>query len=118
MQPMSTDLLNIDAMPQQSASHAKNRWAELVRRVRENGSVAITNHSKVEMVVVEATRYKEMTDQLQAARRRDQTMLDELTKRFDARLAVLQQPDAWDKLESMMRSDGKLDRPPRAGESF
>jgi prevent-host-death family protein len=115
---MIADLLDIDALPQQSASQVKNKWAELVRRVREVGSVAITNHSKVEMVVVEASRYREMTAQLEAMQRRRQAVLDDLSRRFDERLDKLQSSGLREKLDAVFEAGGKLRNPPKAGETF
>jgi prevent-host-death family protein len=115
---MIADLLDIDALPQQSASQVKNKWAELVRRVREVGSVAITNHSKVEMVVVEAGRYQEMTTQIETMQRRQQAVLDELSKRFDERLDKLQSPGFREKLDAVFEARGELRNRPKAGETF
>jgi len=115
---MIADLLDIDALPQQSASQVKNKWAELVLRVREVGSVAITNHSKVEMVVVEASRYKEMTAQLEAIQRRREAALDALSKRFDEQLEAMQSPDFREKIDAVFAAKGKLRNPPKAGETF
>jgi prevent-host-death family protein len=115
---MTVNPLDIDTMPRQSSTQLKNKWAELVRQVRQSGSIAITNHAKVEMVLVEAGQYREMTVQLDAKRRRDQAVLDELARRFDAELAVLQRPDLHDKIQAMFDADGTVKNRPRAGESF
>jgi prevent-host-death family protein len=115
---MIAELLDIDALPQQSASDVKNKWAELVRRVREVGSIAITNHSKIEMVVVEAGRYQEMTAQIEAVQRRRQAALDALSKRFDEQLEAMQSPDFREKLDAVFAAKGKLRNPPKAGETF
>lgn len=115
---MTVNPLDVDAMPRHSATQVKNKWAELARKVQQTGSVAITNHTKVEMVLVEVGHYQEMTAQIQALRQRDQAVLDELTRRFDAELAQLQQPDMRDKVEAVLSARGKLKNRPKAGATF
>jgi len=44
----------LDQLPRQNASQVKNRWGEVVRQVRQSGSVAITHHANVEMVLLDA----------------------------------------------------------------
>ena len=115
---MLTELPNIQELPRQNASQVKNKWADMVRLVRESGSVAVTNHSAVEMVLVDAKAYQRLTEEIQAMKAREQTALDELTNRFNARLAVLQQPDASRKLNALLDAKGAIKKRPKAGASY
>lgn len=115
---MITELPSIEELPRQNASQVKNKWADMVRLVRQSGSVAITNHSEVEMVLLDANTYQQLTDEIQALKAREQTALDELTSRFKARLAVLQQPDASQKMRALFDAKGKLAKRPKAGVSY
>jgi prevent-host-death family protein len=115
---MITELPNIQELPRQNASQVKNKWADLVRQVRQSGSVAVTNHSAVEMVLLDASTYQRLSEEIQALKAREQTALDELTSRFNARLAVLQQPDAAQKLKSLFDAKGVLTKRPKAGASY
>ncbi|WP_398493555.1 type II toxin-antitoxin system prevent-host-death family antitoxin [Variovorax sp.] len=108
----------LDQLPRQNASQVKNRWGEVVRQVRQSGSVAITNHANVEMVLLDAATYEQLTTDLQALRSREANVLEELGARFDARLAVLQQEDSAARLDGLFEARGKQRRRPRAGESF
>jgi len=45
-------------------------------------------------------------------------VLAALEQRFDAQLAVLQQPDVARKIASLFESKGKLNKPPKVGASF
>lgn len=108
----------LDQLPRQNASQVKNRWGEVVRQVRQSGSVAITHHANVEMVLLDAATYEQLTTDLQALRSREANVLEELGARFDARLAVLQQDDSAGKLDSLFEARGKQRQRPRAGESF
>lgn len=115
---MSAILRNLDELPRQNASHVKNRWGEVVRQVQESGSVAVTNHSNVEMVLLTAAAYNQLVEDAQASKAREQSVLDELGRRFDARLDVLQQPGAAQKAGGLFAAKGKLGRRPKAGETF
>jgi len=113
---MSSPLISIEDLPRQNASQVKNKWGEVVRQVRQNGSVAITNHSSVEMVLLDAATYQQLTESLAALQAREQSVLDELAERFDARLASLNQPDAAARVGALFESRGKLGaRRPKAG---
>lgn len=45
-------------------------------------------------------------------------LLEEISRRFDERLAVLQQPDFREKLDAVFNARGHLKNRPKAGESF
>jgi len=115
---MIIELPNIQELPRQNASQVKNKWADMVRLVHQTGSVAVTNHSAVEMVLLDAKTYQQLTEEIQALKVREQIALDELTNRFNARLAVLQQPDAGQKLNALLDAKGVLKKRPKAGASY
>ena len=115
---MITVLPELHELPQKNASQVKNKWGDVVRLVRQTGSVAITNHSTVEMVLVDASRYQELSDAWQAIKLREASALEELSGRFDARLATLQQPDAGLKVKALMEAKGTLKRRSKAGASY
>jgi len=115
---MITSLPALHDLPRQNASQVKNKWGDVVRQVRQSGSVAITNHAAVEMVLLDATTYQQLTEDLQTLNAREQSVLDELSGRFDSRLAVLQQPEAGERVADLFAARGKLARRPKAGASF
>ncbi|HSV61449.1 MAG TPA: type II toxin-antitoxin system prevent-host-death family antitoxin [Variovorax sp.] len=113
---MTAALPSIEELPRQNASQVKNKWGEVVRQVRQNGSVAITNHSAVEMVLLDAATYQQLTDSLQALQAREQSVLDDLAQRFDARLANLHHGDAAARVGALFDAKGKLGgKRPKAG---
>jgi len=112
------DLVQLADLPRHNTSMVRNKWGDIVRQVRQVGSVAITNHSKVEMVLVDAETYSHVTQALASLKAHEQTVLDDLAARFDARLAALQQPDAKDRLGALLASRGRLGQRPKAGASF
>jgi len=114
---MITQLPDLDALPRQNASQVKNKWAEVVRLVHESGSVAVTNNSTVEMVLLSAATYRQLVAQIMALNAREQAVLDELASRFESRLAALRQPGNNKKVKTLLAAKGKLKRRPKAGMS-
>jgi aminoglycoside N3'-acetyltransferase len=112
------ELLSLEKLPRQNASQVKNKWGDVVRLVRQSGSVAITNHAAVEMVLLDVTTYQQLAGEILALKAREQSVLDELTDRFNARLAVLQEPEAAQNVAAVFEAKGKLARRPKAGASF
>src|SRR5471032_2783325 len=90
----------IEALPRRNATQVKNKWSDLVRQVRASGSVAVTNHDQIEMVVVEAGTYREMTALVEGAEARREATLAELTAEFDRRLATFAAPDAHARMDA------------------
>jgi PHD/YefM family antitoxin component YafN of YafNO toxin-antitoxin module len=121
---MLTELRDIDELPRQKASQVKNKWGDVVRLVHQSGSVAITNHANIEMVLVDAEAYRELTRMAQAMKERNRATLEQLNERFSERLAVLQQPDAHDRLDSLLATRSRSprgkskDAAPKAGPAY
>jgi prevent-host-death family protein len=115
---MAAILPNLDELPRQNASQVKNRWGDVVRQVQKTGSLAVTNHSTVEMVLLTAATYNQLVEDAQALKAREQSVLDELGRRFDVRLGVLQQPEAAVQMGKLFAAKGKLGRRPKAGDTF
>jgi prevent-host-death family protein len=115
---MLAEVPKLDQLPRESASRVKNKWREVVREVREAGSVAVTNHSEVEMVLVDAATYEQLVARAAALKTRDESLLQQLNAQFDQRLAVLQEPRALNNVAAVFASKGKLARRPKAGSTF
>ncbi len=109
--------LNIHEMPHQSATQVKNKWGEVARQVIKSGSLAITNHANVEMVIIEASVYQELVDQLKSLKDKEHSDLEALTERFNQQLQALQAPNAQEKLVELLQIKGKSSRP-KAGASY
>ena len=108
----------VEDLPRRNATEVKNKWGDLVRQVRAHGSVAVTSHDKVEMVVVDVSRYREMAALVEGVERRHQAVLGELTAEFERRLAALKAPDAKSRLEDALASKGRVKPRPKAGTSY
>jgi prevent-host-death family protein len=115
---MLSDLPRIESLPQRNATQVKNKWGDLVREVRAAGSVAVTQHNKIEMVVVDAATYRKMAALADDARERRHAALAELSAEFDRRLAALKSPETRSRVEAVMAARGRTKRRPKAGVSF
>ena len=115
---MAIELRDLNDLPRQNATQVKNRWGDVVRLVRQSGSVAITHHANVEMVLLPAATYEQVTRELQVLKLQKQSQLDELAQRFEARLATLQHGAAPQQLQSLLDARGQLTRRPKAGAMF
>lgn len=116
---MQADLPELDQLRRQTTSDVKNKWREVVRGVREAGSVAITNHAEVELVLVDANTYRRLTEGAAALKARERSVLDQLACDFHSRLSALQLPDAARKVDAVFAGRGKLaKRRPKAGAGY
>lgn len=115
---MSAPLIALESLPSQKSSQVKNKWGDVVRQVQDHGSLAITNHSTVELVLLTAGTYQSLLDLVARLQTRERSELDELSAQFKARLESLQRPQAHDRLTGVLRSKGKARKAPRAGKSF
>ena len=115
---MTAELPKLEDLPRQTASDVKNKWREVVREVRESGSVAITNHSSVEVVLVDADAYRQLAASAAMLREREASVLDQLSAQFKERLASLQASDAGDKAAAVFQRRGRLSTRPKAGATF
>lgn len=115
---MIAELPRLEDLPRQSASNVKNKWRDVVREVRESGSVAITNHSSVEVVLVNAEAYRELAASAAALKEREASVLDQLSAQFNERLASLQAPNAGENAAAVFKRKGRLSTRPKAGTAF
>jgi hypothetical protein len=115
---MITELPGLDDLPRQNASQVKNKWGEVVRLVQELGSVAVTNHSTVEMVLLRAATYRQLVQEISALNAREHVVLDELASRFNSHLAALDLPDVAQIVQAVFAAKGKLAQRVKAGTSF
>lgn len=71
------------------ATHAKNRFGEILKNARSRGPVFIERHGQTQAVVLDITTY---TALVEAKRSPDEKRLDELRGEFDALYASMQKP--------------------------
>jgi len=82
----------LESQPSISASDVKKRgWKAVSILAREKGPLVVTNHSRAEVVVIDAARYQAMLDRLEAT-----DPLEALKRRFEQRLERVQGAAAGD----------------------
>jgi prevent-host-death family protein len=111
-------ILSLKALPRRSATQIKNKWADVVRDVRKLGSVAITQHNQVEMVVMSAETYQKIYARAEEARVRDEASLTELSADFDRRLESLKADGISERVEKVMSARGRIKHPAKAGTTY
>lgn len=115
---MAAALPKLEDLPRQTASDVKNKWREVVREVRDSGSVAITNHSAVEVVLVNAEAYRQLAASAAALQEREAAVMEQLSAQFHERLAGLRAPAAAKKAAAVFKRKGKLSTRPKAGTAY
>jgi prevent-host-death family protein len=115
---MVVDLPELDQLHKETASAVKNRWRELVAAVHEKGSVAVTTHAKVDLVLVDAEKYKQLSERFALLQSRERGVLDRLSADFEKRIAAMQEPGFAAKVGAVFARDGKLRSRPKAGAAF
>ncbi len=99
-----------------AASEVKQRgWRGVMRTVRREGAVVVTNHSEPEAVILGIERYEALLHAAQEVEARKEADLEALRRRFDERLAVLGSEDAGDRLRAALRAPATLAGKVRSG---
>ena len=103
----------LDTLPQTPASDVKKLgWRGVMKVVARSGKVVVTNHNQPEAVILPVEEYTRLLNLLRDAAARDEAALDALRRKFDERLACLNEPGTGDKLISIFdkpfRYDGKI----------
>lgn len=104
-------------MPVSTASTVKTAgWRGITKALGAEGKLLITNHNEPQAVILTTAEYLRLLEASNASRIADP--VEELRRRFDARLSVLKTEDAGDRLRAIMRSPGKLDGKVKAGSTY
>lgn len=110
---------SLDKLPRTQASNVKKLgWRGVMRALRLNGSVVVTNHNEPEAVIVPVEEYEAMVRIMHQTEFKTATVLEELRNRFDERLMVLKGADASARLLSVMRGPAKLRGKVKAGAGY
>ena len=107
---------NLDALPQTPASGVKKLgWRGVMKTVRREGKLVITNHDEPEAVILSTEAYAAIAQALQQLESRQEATLEALRQRFDQRLAALQAPGSAKRMRGVMRAPAKLNGALKAG---
>lgn len=107
------------ALPRMPASEVKTRgWKGVMRTVRANGPMVVTNHAEAEAVILSAKDYETLVAVAKTSESRVEAGLDTLRQKFDKRLAVLRQDDAGGRLRAISSAPVKLRGRVKAGSGY
>jgi PHD/YefM family antitoxin component YafN of YafNO toxin-antitoxin module len=116
---MATNLDPLEALPALPASDVKKRgWRGVTRALAARGAIVVTNHEQPEAVILPAQQYAALVAAARQEAERVESALEDLRRRFDDRLAVLQAPGAGARLRAAARSGPRLRGKVKAGDSF
>lgn len=100
---MSENTELLDRLPTATASDIKKQgWRSVMKTVNKDGRILITNHNEPEAVILSTKSYENLLQAARGARLNEDDPLAELRARFDARLSILNTPDANKKLRTIM----------------
>jgi len=109
----------LDQLPTAPASSVKkNGWRGVMRALSANGRLLVTNHSQPEAVILSAAEYTKLVGVVEAARQAAPDPLEDLRRRFDERLAVLDDADAGDRLRALTESPARLAAQVKSGATY
>jgi PHD/YefM family antitoxin component YafN of YafNO toxin-antitoxin module len=114
-----TSAAAVMALARVPASDVKRRgWRGVVRTLRTEGAVLVTNHDQPEAVILSAEAYADLLDRAKQVESPIDSDLTALRRRFDERLAALRTPDAGKRLRAAMRGPATLRGKVKAGDSY
>lgn len=117
--PPSLTLDQIENLPHKPASDVKRvGWRGVMQTVGREGKVVVTNHRRPEAVILSIDEYDAIRQALRRVAGRSEPALEALRRRFDERLASLQEPDAGARLGGLMADPVRLAGEVKAGEGF
>lgn len=105
----------LEALPTAPVSRVKKEGWRALMEVVAKGPLVMMNHARPEAVILPVATYEAMVAALGATRAKDEEALSALRRRFDARLAPLQEAEAGEALRRMMRSPAVLGGQVKAG---
>lgn len=108
----------LETLARLPASDVKKRgWRGVMRTVRTEGTVVVTNHEEPEAVIIQAHEYTRLRALVNRGDATATAALETLRRDFDARLASLDAPDAADRLLAVARQAARLRGRVKAGQS-
>lgn len=101
---MSKAMKNIDKLQHHSSSFVRSNWSQLSKSVAQQGSIAITHHTNVEMVLVRAADYEAMVNALEEVKAQKLSPIDELARKFKQELAQQLSANTQEKMQQLFSS--------------
>lgn len=102
------------------STEVKTHWRDIKADISKGQPIVIFNHKQPEAVILSPEAYQSMIGELEVSRKGRSNALEELSRRFDAKLASLNASDSVEKINSLFTSGVENNRitRPKAGQSF
>lgn len=114
-----TDIVPLlEQLPQRTAQQLMQEWTETVREVRELGTIAVTERGQVEMVMMDAETYWNISAFAAEVRPATEASLAELSADFDRRLASFKTEGIRNKVSDVLSQRGHIKHQPKAGPTY
>lgn len=109
----------LDELSRTAASSLKKvGWRGVMDELRAEGRLLVTNHEKPEAVILSVADYQAFMEMQQQSAARNEAALAVLGKRFDERLAVLQERSAGERLRATIKAPIRLGGKVKAGTRY
>lgn len=111
---------DFQVLSSRKSTEVKTHWRDIKTDISKGQPIVIFNHKQPEAVILSPEAYQSMIGELEVSRKRRSNALEELSRRFDAKLASLNASDSVEKINSLFTSGVENNRitRPKAGQSF
>ena len=111
-------VVDVESLPARSSTEVQDKWGNVVREVRSKGRIAITSRGHADMVIMSREEYNRVMEALSAPSAATADPVVDLTRRFDERIARMNNGTMASKFTRLRAMTGQVPNPPIAGESF
>ena len=111
-------IIDAEKLPSRSSTDVQDRWGTVVREVRAMGRIAVTSRGHADMVILSREEYDRVMQALSGPGATSDDPVADLTRRFDERIARMNDGTMADRIRKLRAMTGQVSNPPIAGESF
>jgi prevent-host-death family protein len=111
-------VVDVEDLPACSFTEVQDNWGKVVREVRSKGRIAITSRGHADMVIMSREEYDRVMEALSAPSAATADPVVDLTRRFDERVARINDGTMAGKTARLRVMTGQVPNPPIAGVSF
>lgn len=111
-------VIDVEGLPACSFTEVQDNWGKVVREVRSKGRIAITSRGHADMVIMSREEYDRVMEALSAPSAAIADPVVDLTRRFDERIARINDGTMAGKTVRLRAMTGQVPNPPIAGVSF
>jgi PHD/YefM family antitoxin component YafN of YafNO toxin-antitoxin module len=111
-------IIDVESLPACSSTEVQDNWGKVVREVRSKGRIAILSDGYADLVIMSREEYDRVMVALSAPSAATTDPVVDLTRRFDERIARINDGTMAGKTLRLRAMTGQVPNPPIAGVSF